>query len=243
MKNQDSNDAKGLTQKAGAGGSAKSLQQHVRLTPMKLVLVIVLDATESMTPYVEAVRRALQRMLSILIEGKFDPQVGLVVFRDEREGEMPEVYAVGTPIAELKKILAGVVTIGGGSIPESSLAALMRAVAMLDGIEQGIPCVFLHVTDAPCHDPEAGHTAKSVLDALKQRRVFYFAGAPNIQPYRTFSDVTGGTLFPIVKDLDSETFQAVLVDFAKTTLKTVRASEMSISDEVRELLRSARADD
>ena len=137
---------------------------------------------------------------------------------------MPEVYAAGTPPEQLRKFLARVVAVGGGTLPESSLPALMKAAAMLEVTEQGVPRVVLHVTDAPPHDPEAGHTARSVLEAFKQERVLYFGCTPDIEPYRTFANVTGGTLFPIEPDMRSKTFEAVLQDFARTTVKTVRAA-------------------
>ncbi len=228
------------------GGTPQVRQGRLqRGTPSctRLVLLIVLDATGSMTPYVTAVGAALRHMLDILVSGSLSPEVGMIVFRDELEGEMPEVYAAGTPPEQLRKFLARVEAVGGGTLPESSLPALMKAAAMLEATEQGVPRVVLHVTDAPPHDPEAGHTARSVLEAFKQERVLYFGCTPDIEPYRTFANVTGGTLFPIEPDMRSKTFEAVLQDFARTTVKTVRAAEASISEDVRALLRAAREED
>ena len=216
-------------------GSLRGGLQHMT----RLALVIILDATQSMTPYIEAVLKALQHMLDILMHAEFEPLVGMVIFRDELEGEMPEVYEVGTPPAELKAVLSRLKAIGGGTIPESSLPAIMNAVSLVRQVGQDMTRVFLHITDAPPHDPEAGHTARSVLEALKQEHVLFFACAPDEEPYRSFANVTGGTLFPLEKNLDAETFQGVLTDFARTTVKTIKMGESGISNEVRDLLRSA----
>ena len=240
MQNNRANDKLRQTVKGGVPSPQQSPQSRQQGPITRLFLVVLLDATQSMTPYIQAVLKALQKMLDVLIDGALDPSVGLVIFRDELEGEMPEIYEIGTSLPELQKVLSQLNAIGGGSIPESSLPAIMEGISLLGRAKQGVPRVFLHITDAPPHDPEAGYTARSVLKALKQARVLFFACAPNEEPYRTFANVTGGTLFPLQENLDSETFQDVLMAFAKATVKTVRMAETAISDDVQELLRNTR---
>ena len=192
------------TVKAGSLHAHEQQPQRGQAHRTRTILVILLDATGSMKPFIEGVLRALQHMLDILIQGALEPLVGMVMFRDELEGERPEVYEIGTPSQELKQVLDGVQATGGGDEPESSYPAIMRAIGLLETAEPQMPRVFLHITDAPPHDPEGDLTARSMLEALKREHVIFFACTHNEEPYRTFANATGGTLFPFQKNVSPE---------------------------------------
>ena len=228
-----------ITRPAMEPSGTSANQQRPTQGRSPLILVILLDATGSMQPYIEGIRQALNHVVDILKAGAFDAILGMVVFRDEKEGEMPHVYPLGSTPDELKGILAGVTATGGGDEPESSYPAIMHAIDMLNPCYQNMPRVFLHITDAPPHDPEAGYTAKDIQNALHQHDVIFSCCTLNQEPYRSFANATGGTLFPIQSDMESQSFKVVLMNFARTTVKTVRAADFTISPEVREALRKA----
>ena len=230
-----SNNPRETVRTGGRAVCQQPQQQRGRIIP--IIVIIALDVTGSMGFAIEAIIRALQRFVDILEEGDLDPYIGLVMFRDELCGEAPEIYPVGTSPEDIKRILSRTTASGGGDVPESSLPAIMHGLGLLPDGPADAKRVFLHITDAPPHDPEAGHTAKSVLDALKQEQVVFFACCPQIEPYTTFVNVTGGTLFPLTGDIGADAFKDVLLSMAHATVKTMRMDAVGVSDDVRDLLR------
>ena len=227
------------TMKPAAPGPQQAAQQAGQAMPGTLCLVIVLDVTQSMQPYIDAVRNALLKMLDILTEGQLHTTLGAVFFRDERIGEEAEIHALGVSPEAMRDALRSTPATGGGDVPESSLPAIAQALRMLAGAPTGAHRMVLHITDAPCHDPEEGHTARSVLDALAGGQVVYFACTPEIEPYKSFATATGGMLFPIAADLRQDTFESVLLSVAHYTARTFQASHIMVSDEVRKILDDA----
>jgi hypothetical protein len=119
----------------------------------------------------------------------------------------------------------------------------MRALDQLRHAEPGAKKILLLITDARPHDPETDHngcivTAGVVQEGLADQQVLFFACTPVIEPYKSFANLTGGTLFPLQKDMDADTFKDLLVDVAHQTVKTVRHSGPVIADDALELLKS-----
>ncbi len=208
-----------------------------------IALYVLLDATGSMAAAISGVIKALLRMVDIFVASQIVPTLGLVVFRDEKYGEQPLVLPLGSRPEEICNLLKRTTADGGGDEPESSLPAIMRALDQMQHAEPGVKRIILHITDAPPHDPENGHTSKSVLEALKRHQAVYFACAPAIEPYKSFANVTGGTLFQLEEDMSADTFRDLLLNVAHQTVATVRSSGPAISDEARALLKSVAAKD
>jgi len=203
---------------------------------VSLCLVIVLDATESMQPCIDGARQALYGMLDILDKSKISAKLGSVIFRDELIGEEANVTPLGVAPEALKNLLRSTRAEGGGDEPESSLPALMKAVDLLSDAAQGASRMILHITDARPHDPEGSLTAASVRDALLESRAIYLGCTPAIEPYKTFANVTGGTLFTIHSGLDAESFGDILESVAHASVHTIRQGEAGISDDTRKIL-------
>ena len=194
-------------------------------------LVYVLDATSSMQPYIDGARDGMIGAIDAHVEQQLDTQIGLVVFRDELIGEKTQWVPVGTPPETIKSILARTHALGGGDPPESSLPAIVRALG-LPGYRPGARKVILHVTDAPPHDPECGLTSDVVLAQLKQEDALFFACTPKIDPYLTFCNRTGGTLWELTKHMSSDSFCDLLVrEVGPVTAKTVKRSASSETDD------------
>lgn len=224
---------------AGVNPFGTRAQAQRRSVLVPLILVIAIDATGSMDNFFRAIVRAIHRMIDIFTSGNFEPHLGLVVFRDEKYGEMPEVYEIGTPPEKIKRVLSETEPSGGGDEPESSLPALMRAAELIDNANVQAASIILHISDSGCHDPEDGHTAESVLDALKDHGVIVFECTPAIEPYKNFADATGGTLFEIEPHMDEAAFENVLIRFAKASVNTVQAASAHLDDDVKAILREA----
>lgn len=210
---------------------------------VQVAMIILLDATGSMAAEIEGAKRALVRMVEILMVSRIVPTLGLIIFRDETIGERPIVLPLGTSAEEICELLKRTKADGGDDIPESSLLAVMRALDQLQRAEPGAKKIILLITDAPPHDPETDCngcvvTARVVQDALADHKALFFVCTPAIEPYKTFANVTGGTLFPLQKDMDADTFKDLLVDVAHQTVKTVRHSGPIIADDALELLKS-----
>ncbi len=212
-------------------------QAQKALQTIVVAVFIILDATGSMAELIAGVVKALVRFTEILYESNLKPSLGLVVFRDELQGEKTHVFPLGTSPEEIRQILRKTRAEGGDDAPESSLPAIMRAIEGFEGVELGTKKIALHITDAPTHDPESGYTRASVRSALTQNQVIYFACAPAIEPYKTFANVAGGTLFPLTADIEAEAFKDVLLSVAHQTVKTVRRDGPILTADALDILR------
>lgn len=214
---------------------SQSHEKHLKR--MTVALFILLDCTASMDELIGGVIKALIRFSELFFEANLEPIIGLITFRDETYGERPVVYQLGTPLEKIREILLATKAEGGGDEPESSLPAIMRGVDGFDNIDPDAKRIILHITDDKPHDPEAGFTSTSVLKALSQNGTIYYACTPAIEPYKSFANKTGGTLFPLVPNMDADTFKDVLLTVAHQTIKTVRRNGPVLTGEALEALR------
>jgi len=186
--------------------------------------VIVMDATGSMKPFITGCRQAIYSALDTLQAGGFDTRFGLVIFRDELRGEPTEAYGIGLSVEELRSILARTKASGGGDTPESSLPAISHALDLLDK-ETDANRVILHITDAPCHDPERGLTAGLIQKRLTDNGVLFHACSQMQEPYIAFTRATKGTLVPISTRLGGGAFEKVMDAFARATVEILQSGE------------------
>lgn len=211
----------------------QQLQQHQSGGGLQAIIrflvdvVIVLDATASMTPYIDALKRALTSFVDALDKAELDARFGLAVFWDELEGTMPQLCPVGTSPSEIKSILKKLSVTGGGDEPESALPALMKALAMPGYRPEARTLIFL-CTDASCHDPEGQYTSDTVRQALEQRNALVHACCPEIEPYKTFCTLNGGgLLFPIRPEMATDAFAKIIPLLADRTRRTMAADAMA----------------
>jgi len=232
------------TQSSRPGPTVKHPGPHPKLPQslqrrIAVAIYILLDATGSMAAEIAGVVKALLGFVKILRKSDLDPVLGLIVFRDEPYGEKPLVLPLGASPDGICDVLRATRATGGDDDPESSYPAIMRAVESVKSCGSEVKRIFLHITDAPPHDPEQGHTSDTVLQALKQHRIVFFACTPAIEPYTLFANVTGGTLFPLQPDMNAEAFRDVLLAVADQTVKTVRRDGPALTEEMRALLKGA----
>jgi hypothetical protein len=225
--------AQGTIRSPGAGFR----QRPGDASAMAVAVFIILDATGSMAELIAGVVKALLRFTELLCESNLKPLMGLVVFRDQTYGEKTLVMPLGTAPEEIREVLRHTKADGGHDDPESALPAIMHAIEGFQLTPAGAKKVILQISDAPPHDPEAGYTSANVLAAMMQCRVIYFACTPPIPPYTKFANATGGTLFPLEENLDSEAFKDVLLAVARQTIETIRRDGPVLTDEALQALR------
>lgn len=237
MNNQAYNPQENVTKPIPRASGQQQFQPRQHANMFKVVIVFVLDATESMTNVINGVKSALLDFVDTLAAGQLSPQLGLIVFRDELIEEMPELVPPSSDVSALRSKLARTKADGGGDPPESSLPALMRAIEMMRPMAQDVTRIILHITDAPPHDPEAGHTAKSVLAAMKRENVIYNACTPADEPYKQFANETRGLLIPLESGVSAKDFSKVMAVMARQSiLQTIPHQGPLISPEVQAIL-------
>ncbi len=115
-----------------------------------LDLVVCLDTTQSMTPYIDDIKKNLGPILRERVKSYTRFRIGVVLFKDYWPDEfLTRKYPFSSDIAVFEKILKAVKVVGGGDIPEVQCEALYTAATEFDW-NADIRQVIL-VTDAPPH--------------------------------------------------------------------------------------------
>jgi hypothetical protein len=193
-------------------------------------IVFVLDITESMQPYIDAVKQNIINFAQDLRANNRDYRLGLVTFEDYVVSKYPDCNCEyrNTMTSDVQKFtgwVGGLHAGGGGDIPEDQLDALAYAASFPFRPEaQGI---IIIVTDAPPHHDGDGsgytqhdqafwdHHQRGVqvtdmtgdkLAALLQKdglTLYAVAPPPFIAPeYKQVVDATHGRLYNIVTEED-----------------------------------------
>ena len=117
-------------------------------------IVFVMDITESMQPYVDAVKQNIIQFAQDLAANNRDYRLGLVTFEDYVVSKYPDCNCEyrNTMTSDVQKFIGWVGSLhagGGGDIPEDQLDALAYAASFPFRPEaQGI---VILITDAPSH--------------------------------------------------------------------------------------------
>jgi hypothetical protein len=193
-------------------------------------IVFVMDITESMQPYIDAVKQNMITFANDLASNNRDYRLGLVTFEDYVVSEYPDCNCQyrNTMTSNVNKFIGWVGTLhagGGGDIPEDQLDALAYAAKFpFRPDAQGI---VILITDAPPHvagdgpdregdakyrehhpDPNADvteETGPKVAALMKKNGLTLYAVAPPpfIAPeYDQIVQGTHGKLFNIVSEED-----------------------------------------
>ena len=191
-------------------------------------IVFVLDVTESMQPYIDAVKQNIIQFAQDLAANNRDYRLGLVTFEDYVISQYPDCNCEyrSTMTSDVQKFTGWVGTLhagGGGDIPEDQLDGLAYAASFPFRPEaQGI---VILVTDAPSHkagdgpdregdaayqlhhpDPNADVTEETggKVAALMQKNgltLYAVAPPPFIAPeYAEVVEATHGKLYNIVSE-------------------------------------------
>src|SRR3984957_12121229 len=193
-------------------------------------IVFVMDVTESMQPYIDAVKQNIIQFAQDLAANNRDYRLGLVTFEDYVVSKYPDCNCEyrNTMTSDVQKFIGwvgGLHAGGGGDIPEDQLDALAYASSFpFRPDAQGIVII---VTDAPPHHDGDGsgntahdqafwdhhqrgvevtdQTGDKVAALMKKNGVTLYAVAPPpfVAPeYAEIVQSTHGKLFNIVTEED-----------------------------------------
>lgn len=128
---------------------------------LQLDLVLCVDLTASMTPFIEAARRRMTEILTVLVEQEgLDLQVGVVGYRDYGEKiEVIETYPFNKNIPSIHKILSRLKVkspVQNIDAAEAVLAGLLASVDQLAWRVRSTKIIIL-VGDAPPHGCGTGY--------------------------------------------------------------------------------------
>ncbi len=205
-------------------GAPGQMLQTRPLLHILVDIVILMDQTGSMQSCIEGVKRGLQGFVDMLAAASIDLRLGLILFRDEMWGEETECYKIGTSPEEVKAILGAARAEGGKDEEESSLLAIRHALA-LPGFRADAKKMFFLVSDAPPHPEEDGVTAEVVSEWLRENQVTFFACCKSIEPYKSFANMTQGTLFTLTNNMPPDAFRDIMKQFASRTIHTMKMRE------------------
>jgi Ca-activated chloride channel family protein len=118
----------------------------------KVDILFVLDATSSMQPLIDGVRDGIVEFARKIEDRGLDERIGVLVFRDELEGEESEPLmfdgsAFTSDSNAFRQTVGTVSARGGGDTPESSYDALRLAASQ--PFREDAARVLLLITDAP----------------------------------------------------------------------------------------------
>jgi FHA domain/Integrin beta chain VWA domain len=190
-------------------------------------IVFVIDVTQSMQPYIDAIKRNMITFAHDLAEHNRDYRLGLVTFEDYVVSAYPDCNCAyrNTLTPDVNRFIKWVGTLhasGGGDIPEDQLDALAYASKL--PFRPQAQAILILITDAPCHlagdgpDREGDEayrqhtksgadvtnlTGPQVATMLKRQGLTLYAVAPPpfIEPaYAEIVKATHGRSFNIVTE-------------------------------------------
>ncbi len=191
-------------------------------------IVFVMDITESMQPYIDAIKQNIIQFVQDLAANNRDYRLGLVTFEDYVVSAYPDCNCayrktMTSNVQQFIQWVGGLHAGGGGDIPEDQLDAL--AYASTFPYRPNAQGIVIMITDAPPHvkgdgpdrsgdaayqahhpDPNAGvteETAATVAAKLQNAGLTLYAVAPPpfIAPqYAQIVQSTHGRLYNIISE-------------------------------------------
>lgn len=224
-----------ISSEVSATNFAQSLMNFQNLQSQRSAdVMFVLDCTSSMGGEIEAIKDAIGGFADTIESQGVRVRVGLIEFRDRLINEQQRVLTFdGEPFtsnarafrAEVSKLRAS----GGGDIPESSLDAMMLALAQPYG--QANKAIVL-ITDAPPHIPDRDtKSLEEVIERIKQIKVdqMYLiirTEDKDSQVYLKLLEGRRGMAFEIGRGEDfrerAEDFKRTLMSLGKTISQATR---------------------
>ncbi|MDR2543307.1 MAG: VWA domain-containing protein, partial [Treponema sp.] len=134
----------------------------------QLDLVICLDTTGSMRPYIDPIREKLIPMLEEML-GLFPSfRIGLVQFKDYHDVYLTRLTSFTTDFARFQRALNVIRPHGGGDIPEAVYEALYDGASRFPWEAEAR--LMLLIGDAPPHPRPRGRITKALVDRAVEER-------------------------------------------------------------------------
>ncbi|MCL2093944.1 MAG: VWA domain-containing protein [Treponema sp.] len=124
-------------------------------------IVIVLDTTGSMGPYIDEIRRRLIPLLQSTINRFEDWRLGLVLFRDYSDEYLNRLYPFTRDFNLFQRNLNAARAWGGGDIPEAVYEALYEGADKFPWEAQSR--LMILIGDAPPHPEQRGSISRDMV--------------------------------------------------------------------------------
>lgn len=120
-----------------------------------LDVVLVLDATDSMSPYIEQAKKRLHQILDVITGLVPGARIGMVAYKDYGDDYGPtavRAMPIAAEVASIRKFIDGITAGGGADLPEPIHEAV-RAAADYEKMGWRRRCrrVVILVGDSSCH--------------------------------------------------------------------------------------------
>jgi Mg-chelatase subunit ChlD len=131
-------------------------------------IVICLDTTGSMRPYIDSVRRQLIPQLREIISGFDSFRIGMVLFKDYAQEYITRVVPFTDNFSVFQRNLNAIRAGGGGDIPEAVYEALHTGATRLPWAAESK--LMILIGDAPPHPQPRGNITKQMVDEEVAKR-------------------------------------------------------------------------
>ncbi|TNF35163.1 MAG: VWA domain-containing protein, partial [Deltaproteobacteria bacterium] len=151
----------------------------------RIEVAFVLDATGSMSPWIEQARRRIAAIATDLATGEPAPEIrfGLVAYRDTTDDFVTRVDDLSPDLDAIKARLDETQAKGGGDYPEAVLEALDAAVVQLGWTLDDpdvVKLVYLVGDAPPNHHPTTPDEERVLAEALDRGIVIHTIACGNI---------------------------------------------------------------
>ena len=133
-----------------------------------LDLVICLDTTGSMRPYIDTIRTQLIAMLQELTPQLASFRIGMVLFRDYRDEYLNKIIPFTNDLNVLQQHLNAIRTAGGGDIPEAIYEALRTCAVQFEWKAPSKTIIL--IGDSPPHPKPRGKITKPMVESEMARQ-------------------------------------------------------------------------
>jgi|GEM_PF-2441023 len=182
-------------------------------------IVILMDCTSSMTPYIEGMKDMTISLSRDLEANDIDARLGLVEFRDVKIGERTRVHGFAQTPEEFRSWIARLTASGGGDEPESAIDAGYSALDEMVFRENAAK-VLAWITDASYHEPaENGRTMDDLIREIVSRQILAYVIGPDLPGYIRLTECMKTLFFDIQKNPDG--FRQTIKKFGKSITETV----------------------
>jgi hypothetical protein len=131
-------------------------------------IVICLDATGSMRPYIDMIRQQLITMLQEIIPRFKSFRIGMVLYKDYYDDYLTRIVPFTTDLNSFQRSLNAVKVGGGGDIPEAVYEALYASAINFSWAAESRLVIL--IGDAPPHPKPRGKVTKQTVDTETSKR-------------------------------------------------------------------------
>jgi Mg-chelatase subunit ChlD len=133
----------------------------IKETGKNVDIVLCLDATGSMGPYINELRKMLIPMIREIISGYSSFRIGMVLYRDYKDEFLNKVIPFTSDFYVFQRNLNAVWPKGGGDIPEAVYEALYEGADKFPWAAESR--LLILVGDAPPHPRQRGIISKEMV--------------------------------------------------------------------------------